>query len=290
MAFFDFLKPRRKTSRQELMELLEGYELPSFPVAVMRVLEMLRDPDASMNKIADLITADPGMHIMVLKSVNSAAFGLSKKISNVKHAITLLGRARLETLILPCAVNRSLPSAGYICFDRRKFWLASARKGYLASYLASVLNPSVRMESFTGGLLQDMAVPVISQVKESDYCKLMDKWNIGETDSVNLKQLEREVMGFDHQAIGALMAEEWGFPKFLTLSILKHHEEIEAPDKLMPVKLAACLKYYKDNDDQEQKDLICNFIIKKTNISKKPLKDLIDRAFDDASEFAGMFN
>ncbi len=287
MAFFDFLKRRHKNPRQELLGLLEGYELPSFPVAVMRVLEMLRDPEAPLDKIAELVTADPGMHIMVLKTVNSAAFGLTKKISNVKHAITLLGKARLETLILPFAVKHSLPSSGYTCFDAGRFWLASARRGCMAGYLAEKINPSIRMESFTGGLLQDMAVPVISAVKESDYCTLIDQWN--RDSSVNLKQLERDSIGFDHQAIGALMAEEWGFPDFLTRAILEHHEDIVPGDTLAPVKLASCLRYCQDVEEKELKDFMSGFIHEKTSLPEDVLVEVIDRAFDDASEFAAMF-
>jgi HD-like signal output (HDOD) protein len=143
------------------------------------------------------------------------------------------------------------------------------------------------MESFTGGLLQDMAVPVISNVKEADYCDLIDQWN--KDSSVNLKNLEREFIGFDHQAIGALMAEEWGFPDFLTNAILNHHEAITKDDALTAVKLAANLRYCQDESEDDRAFMI-ELISRQTELTEQVTGELLDRAFDEASEFASMFS
>ena len=63
-----------------------------------------------MTHVAYQLEGDPGLNVKVLKTVNSAAFGLSTRVSNLHHAVTLLGRSRLETIVLPQAVNNILPS------------------------------------------------------------------------------------------------------------------------------------------------------------------------------------
>ena len=91
----NILKKRTKKDGQELRDLLNGYQLPSFSAAVINVLGLLREPEASMNDIAKQLEIDPGMHVKVLTTVNSAAFGLSTKVANIPHAASLLGRSRL---------------------------------------------------------------------------------------------------------------------------------------------------------------------------------------------------
>ncbi|HFC46807.1 MAG TPA: HDOD domain-containing protein, partial [Dissulfuribacter thermophilus] len=80
---FKFFQRRKKDPKKALKELLNGFELPSFTQTVMNALKKLRDPDVSLSEVAKEIEKDPGMHVMVLKCVNSAAFGLRKKVSNV---------------------------------------------------------------------------------------------------------------------------------------------------------------------------------------------------------------
>ena len=81
----NILKKRAKNNGQELRDLLSGYQLPSFSSAVINVLGMLRDPESAMNDIAKQLEIDPGMHVKVLTTVNSAAFGLTTKVANIPH-------------------------------------------------------------------------------------------------------------------------------------------------------------------------------------------------------------
>ena len=69
------------------------------------MLAMLRDPESSMTDIAEQLQVDPGMHVKVLKTVNAAAFGLITRVTNLQHAAKLLGRSRLEAIILSHAVR-----------------------------------------------------------------------------------------------------------------------------------------------------------------------------------------
>ena len=82
-SMLNILKKRTKNNGQELRDLLSGYQLPSFSSAVINVLGMLRDPESAMNDIAKQLEIDPGMHVKVLKTVNSAAFGLTTKVANI---------------------------------------------------------------------------------------------------------------------------------------------------------------------------------------------------------------
>ncbi len=279
MGIFDFFK-RKRDPKEELKELLSGFELPHFPKAVMAALDAIRDTKSSLQEITDHIEADPGMHVMVLKTVNSAAFGLSRKVSSVDHAVSLLGRSRLESLLLPIAVKGALPKFDVSCMNSKQFWAVAARRGSLARMLAERLHPATEGESFTAGLLQDMGIPLIIMAKKEKYCPVIEAWNLDkETD---LKTIEQEMYGFDHTAVGALMAEEWNFPEGLIRSILFHHGgngDIEPA-----VSLVSHIRY--GEDEETYRELIVTEAQEKFSIRKGEIAAMIEEAFEKAEELS----
>ncbi|NPA49018.1 MAG: HDOD domain-containing protein [Thermodesulfobacteria bacterium] len=284
MGFLGFLKKRKKTDpRKELRELLGGFELPYFPKAAMSALEALRDPQTPTFEIARRISADPGIHVRVLKTVNSAAFGLPRKVSNIEHAVALLGRARLESLILPLAVHQTLPKFKSACLDLELFWLAAAKRGSLARQIAQVLHPNTNVESFSAGLLQDMAIPVIIHLKEKIYCPTLQNWN--QDPRVNLVELEKERFGFDHQNIGGLMAEEWNLPDFLVQAVSAHHH----PEIEPAVYLVSHIRYQHDPDHSLEKEIIVEEARDKFNLRADLTMNMIKKAEQEATELAKIF-
>jgi len=109
------------------------YELPSFSAGAVSTLRRIRE-DAEMKVIAERILADPGLSVRVLRTVNSAAFGLRNEVTDLTQAVTLLGRARVEALVLAAAVGESLPVCDGI--DLAGFWRTSAHRACLARRIA----------------------------------------------------------------------------------------------------------------------------------------------------------
>lgn len=279
MGFFDFFK-RSNDPREELKRLLSGFELPHFPKAVMAALDAIRNPKSSLQEISDHIESDPGMHVMVLRTVNSAAFGLTRKVRTVDHAVSLLGRSRLESLLLPIAVKGSLPDFRVSCMDTRHFWEVAAKRGSLARLLAERLHPASEGESFTAGLLQDMGIPLMLMAKKEAYCTTLAAWNGDQ--GVDLKELEREHFSIDHTAVGALMAEEWNFPKVLTESILFHHN---GGGKVEPaVALVSHIRY--GDDEELSRKLIVEEAQERYGMRRGEIELMVEEAFDKAEELA----
>ena len=273
----------KKDPKSELRSLIGDYELPSFSGTVMKVLTTLRDPDFSMTEVAEQLQADPGLHVKVLKTVNSAAFGLSTRVSNLHHAATLLGRSRLETIVLSQAVNGVLPTVQVPFFDMKQFWISAARRASLARVLAHHLHPATQVESFTAGLLQDMALPVLITIKPKEYRVIMRRWKIEKGSWLNA--LEREILGYDHSTIGALMAEEWGLPEYLIIAISGHHD-LDGESQVEPaIKLVS---YIRGGDKEDATDIIVNLCIEEFGMEQDTTMEMINKAFEDAKELAKM--
>ena len=275
-----FFRKRKNNPKVELEEILSDYELPSFPSAVMSVLTALRNLDFSMKEVAKQLEGDPGLHVKVLKTVNSAAFGMTTKVSNVHHAVTLLGRSRLETIVLVQAVNSMLPKVEMPFFDMRQFWLTSARRACLARVLANQLHPTTQVESFTTGLLLDMALPVLVMVRPKEYKIIFERWNIDK--SADFSEIEKDVIGYNHSFAGALIAEKWDLPEYLIRAIYEHHSQDTDVEIEPAVKLVSHLKV----DDEDAIEKLVGICVKKYGMNEENVREMVAVAFHDAEQFS----
>jgi HD-like signal output (HDOD) protein len=278
-----FVKRKKKDPKEELKDFLGGYELPTFSGIIMNILSLLRENDIKMEKIAKKIKVDPGLTIRILKIVNSASFGLRSKVASIEHAVTILGKSRLEAIVISLAVKDSVPEVDPKVHNSSKFWLSSVRRAFLAEAIAKVLHPHTQTESFTAGLLQDMAIPVLTQLKRDQYCDLLNQWTYNQVEDLVI--LERNTFGVDHQVIGALMAEQWGLPADLIKSIRSHHcysvnNEVEP---------AVCIVSLLKNFSEEIEEMM-NHINDNYGIPHTTAKEMVKRSFDNAEEFASLLS
>jgi len=233
--------------KKDQKAVADNFEVPSFPGTVLSLLAKLRNPEVATNELADDLEMDPGLHVRVLKTVNSVAFGLSHKVGNIHHAVNLLGRGRLESLVLTVAVKESLSANNKAAwFDMKQFWATAARRAVVARGLAAELHPHLQSEAFTFGLLQDMAVPVLANREGERYRKIYQGWL--QQDEFDLVAEERRHLSTDHPSIGAQMAKSWGFPESLVDGIGQHHQP-HCENIPLSVRIASLIKGPANSDD-----------------------------------------
>lgn len=68
-----------------------GRALPANHVTQMRLVAALNQPSVSLGTIEDLLKHDASLSYRVLRSVNSAGFGLRREIHSIREALLLLG-------------------------------------------------------------------------------------------------------------------------------------------------------------------------------------------------------
>lgn len=259
---------------------LEAFDIPSFSAAVINLLGKLRNPEISINELTKELELDPGLHIRVLKTVNSSAFGLSHKVSNIKHAVNLLGRGRLESLVLSVTVKNDLETNQQAAWlDMSQFWKTASRQAAVARILATALHPNTQSDVFTIGLLQNMAVPVLANREGDRYRTLYQRW---QTEDINLAEEELQLFGIDHATLGAQMAEHWGFPESLVLGIGEHHE-LESPDIPLSVKIAALMK---ENQQEDSAAALAQAATQLFDLDNETLLPLIEEALQHSAELS----
>ncbi len=274
----------KKRPEDQLRAMLGDYQLPTFPAIVLKARGLIRDEDSSNRDIGECIVQDPGLSVRVLKTINSASFGLRSRVDSVDQAIALLGRAQLESLLLSHGVGQALPKPRGGAFKAQPFWQGAARRASVASALAKRLHPATAGQSFTAALLQDMAVPVLADVLRDRYDGVL---RASVEDEGDLGGLERSAFGWDHAEVGSWMCEAWSFPDVLTASIAVHHgseiPEFEPPPAVRAVALLT------DDPAANDVDQLVDFVEEAHGLDADEVRSIVERAEEDSFEFARLF-
>ncbi len=265
-----------------LAEILDGYELPSFPRVVTTAIEKVSSVDADLSDVADTLRDDPGLSVHLLRLVNSASFAPRRPIVDLHQAVMMLGRNQLESILICLAVNKSLPTGGTPGFNSQLFWTTAAKRATVAAAFADVLDPSRRSENFTAALLADLALPVLAQQVDGYGDVLLQA---AESDD-SLSDLELRKFAWTHQTVGGLMCATWEFPEKLADSIAHHHDPIEASDILPLVKVVAAVR---DFDDDECRQGFTADVTQTFGLPSDQAESILETAFADASAAASMF-
>ncbi len=257
--------------RERLKRTLASGSLPALPAAHLRVLQALRS-DCTLQEVGAEITLDPALTSAVLRTVNAAAFGLRRRVSDPAHAASLLGRAELETLVLGMGVIAASPTdpPG---LSTTRFWRESARRAVTARILAERLCPRERTVCFTAGLLQDMALPLLCAARPKTYVPLVERYARSE----DLAAAERESLGFDHAEVAGWLAEMWRFPEPLTEAIQKHHQ---AGEGLLPVVVVGMI------DDEEDDEALVERIRGRVSVDPELLLEALALGREQGEELA----
>lgn len=283
---FGLFRRKKVDPRKELADALGGASLPSFPAIQMQVLQAIRKDVAPLSRVGDMVMQDPGLSTKVLSTVNCAGFGLKRRVDSVAHAASLLGAARLESVVLAVAVAECLPGRSSQGFQPRRFWRAAARRATTALALADLLHPASRSVAFTAGLLQDMAVPLLATHRSDQYGPLLEAWL---ADGGSLEALERSELGWDHAQVALWVSSAWSFPEGLGYAIGGHHgaedPELQSP---LPVRLVGLLG--EAADDKLDLEPLVETARSTHDVSADRVVQAVRAGFENSAEVAALFH
>jgi putative nucleotidyltransferase with HDIG domain len=222
-------------SKISLAEIVAKVErLPELPQVAMRVSQMLEDPNANAEKLADVIRLDASFTSQVLRLCNSAAFGLSRKITTVKEAVAILGfkslKSMVYTIIAKVALDRPVP--GYSLQDG-ELWHNALTCAVYSKHIAQKERLPDAELAFTCGLLRDIGKIVLGEYVGANYAEI-EQLTVRER--IDFVEAEERVIGFNHSLVGTRVAEKWNLPPILTNVIRHHHKPIKLPPNIAPVE------------------------------------------------------
>ncbi|MCP3875744.1 MAG: HDOD domain-containing protein [Desulfobacteraceae bacterium] len=228
------------TTLQNLMKELKN--LKPIPAVANQLLAVVDNPDSSMEDIANVIQYDPAITASVLKTCNSAFFGLKNPAESIKDAVNLLGTDQVIELVLLKSGAKALSGKqkGY-GMEKGDMWLYSVSSAVVAKQVAIKLSLKNKNTIFTAALVKDIGKTIL----ESHVFDEVKKINLLVKDKgFSFREAEKKILGIDHAELGALIAKMWKFsPKMIKL--IRHHhladEKMIKDKEIAAVYLADCI-------------------------------------------------
>lgn len=195
--------------------------LPTMPGVAMQLVELCRSDDTTITQVARTLQQDPALVAKVLRYANSAAFGVSTRVSTVQRAATLLGMLTLQTIALSFSLVTELQKSMFKGFDHKRYWRRTLFSGAAGHAVAAHLGTHSPDEVFILSLLQDMGVLVLAHGWGDEYVQVVQRAGPFHEDLV---AAERQKLGFDHAMVGAWIAREWNLPEVFVASAESSHD------------------------------------------------------------------
>jgi HD-like signal output (HDOD) protein len=204
-------------------------DLVTLPEVALRIARMVDDPTSSSADIGREISRDAALTARLLRIANSSAYGHQGKIATISRAITVLGVRPVRDLTLGLTAIRTFDGIGNELVTMTSFWRHSFLCAVAAGQIAARLDNRHDDSLFVAGLLHDIGQLVLfSRAPVPARQALL--MSVDSADDTGLFLCEREVMGFDHGAVGLALAQTWGMPRSLQECIEFHHEPERAQE------------------------------------------------------------
>lgn len=215
-----------KNQMLERAEILVGAvdDLPTIPIVATKVLQLLDDPDVSVEDIADLMLTDQVMTARVMKLLNSPVYRPAQEITSLKRALVYLGLRHVRELALTTSVI-DVFDGNTGALDLNAFWEHSFGVGMVSKIIAQKIGYQDLEKAYISGILHDLGEVFLSNFLREPFLAVLEHIKVH---PVKLVDAEAELLGTTHCEIGLSMARKWNFPEAYCDVIAHHHAPGEA--------------------------------------------------------------
>ena len=256
--------------------------LPSLPQVLLKLLEACNDENGNLLDIARIAGSDPSLSAKILKLVNSAFFGMPRRIESIEQAVLLVGARQVQNLALCSSVFEAFSGIQGRCFDFDQFWWHSLRCAFLAREIATQTGFGHPEEAFMAGLLHDVGKLVL----QVNFTDAYDQLAASCGPPSERHQEEKARLGASHAGVGAWLLDRWNLPSVLGDAIRYHHEPLERITHALPlvrvIYAANRLTQEPPSDPAGNAEAILSLL----DLAAADIDDLLEHAGQKACELA----
>lgn len=226
--FSDSSEPVFLSGRELIRKIISNTaSLPAMPQVMLRVQQLVKHPGTSPAQLAKVIETDPSMVAGVLKVANSAYYGFRGKVSSIRHASALFGTRRLAELITAMSAGGVLGKAmGGYGLKAGDLWRHSIAVGCMAGEIAAAVASDLTDSAYMAGLLHDVGKIILDPYVQERRV-LFNHYSAAHPGKT-IQDAERDILGFDHAVIAAILCENWNLPRSISFGIRHHHQPSSA--------------------------------------------------------------
>lgn len=203
-------------------------DLGSLPAVVIRINQAIDDPSSNAAKIGRIVNEDPALTAHLLRLVNSPFYGFRSRIDTVFRAIAIIGHRELRHLVLTAHALKTFSDMPNELISMPIYWRRSLSIGVMTRILASYARERDIERLFISGLLHDIGSLLIYQQLPHEASDIIIR---SKAQGICIRDLEEEVLGFDHAEVGGALLQAWELPAILVDSVRYHLQPENAPEE-----------------------------------------------------------
>ena len=164
-------------------------------------------------------SCDVGLAAAVIRAVNSPAFGISRRISSVPQAISLLGFSNVATLVTALVLRHLAGGSPTVSLER--FWDTAEKVALINSVLARRLGGIAPDAAYSYGLFHDCGIALLMQ-RFPEYRNVLVDANMHL--DTPFTEYEDQMLGTNHATVGYFLTRSWQMEETLSQAVLRHHD------------------------------------------------------------------
>ena len=205
----------------DIAVFFQTVKLPVMSEVGHALIRTLNDEAATGPQVAAIIAKDSTLTAKLLRLANSASFGLSRSVSSINDAISLVGMGRVRTLGLAASMGDAFPMVPGL--SQADFWRSCMVSAGYAQWLAAHLGLD-GSEAWLASMMVRLGELMIAQVQPASLAEIEKlpqqpggRW-----------ERETRLTGFSEGQITAELARRWNFPAEIVRALDTCSEPLEA--------------------------------------------------------------
>jgi putative nucleotidyltransferase with HDIG domain len=196
------------------------FRLSPFPQIALRVMKMVGKEDASMFKLAEVISSDPAFATELLTIANSPLFAPRYPATNILEAVSRLGTKNIQGICLTVAVRTYLGKSLNLP-AMKLIWNHNLATALVSEQLALAFSLN-KDDAYTAGIMHDIGRLAMASIKPHEYSELLGNF-VGPAAAI--LTAEEQIFGFNHCEAGRQLTESWKLPHDFDAIVGRHHEK-----------------------------------------------------------------
>ena len=185
-------------------------DLPACPGTLVKLSLLMADENCAIDPLGSLIETDMALASAVVRTVNSALFGLLKRVETVHEAVRYLGMAQVAGLTYEIGLRGAFPPSPSL----QSIWDRAGVRGLAMGRIARQLDVDP-WQAHTTGLFAESGRAVLYAFDRERFTALEKQTD----DETQLCANEIETFGVSHSALGAALCQSWGLSREVADSV-----------------------------------------------------------------------
>ncbi len=269
--------------QESIAERISSFrQLPTLPHILLKLMEVCNKPETDLKEVASIIDKDPSLSGKILRLINSAYYGLPRKIEDMENAVAYLGTNTVKNVAISASVYEAFRVKGNSVFNLKLFWWHSICCGVTSRLLAKRIAYPNPDEAFFAGLLHDIGRLVLWINFKEEYRGLLEMY--GQRPDLLLAGEVR--LGATHCEVGAWLLDRWGLPPFVVDSVLYHHDPVERVKEALPLVQIIYVANMASQHLNEFRERAPSLAVELLGIGQRAFEDLVSTAKEESAEVA----